>query len=95
LGCFGATPGTDRAEWPSQIAPPSSGNLGPLVKMKNMRYIYSLPTARSFDGKGLFGYTFGPLIQRIVEIYYIEVEIHTVYIKLADMGRVICLRLGL
>ena len=42
--------------------------------MKNMRYIYSLPTSISFDGKGLFGYTFGPLNQKDVEIYYIEVE---------------------
>ena len=42
--------------------------------MKNTRYTYSLPTSISFDGKGLFGYTFGPLNQRDVEIYYIEVE---------------------
>jgi mannose-6-phosphate isomerase-like protein (cupin superfamily)/SAM-dependent methyltransferase len=46
----------------------------PVVKMKNTRYTYSLPTSISFDGKGLFGYTFGPLNQRDVEIYYIEVE---------------------
>ena len=32
-----------------------------------MRYIYSLPTSISFDGKGLFGYTFGPLNQKDVE----------------------------
>src|SRR6516162_8588703 len=44
------------------------------MKMKNMRYIYSLPTPSSFDGKGLFGYTFGPLNQKDVDIYYIEVE---------------------
>src|SRR5215469_75446 len=44
------------------------------MKMKNMRYIYSLPTSSSFDGKGLFGYTFGPLNQKDVDIYYIEVE---------------------
>jgi SAM-dependent methyltransferase/mannose-6-phosphate isomerase-like protein (cupin superfamily) len=42
--------------------------------MRNMPYIYSLPTANTFDGKGLFGYTFGPLKQKDVEIYYIEVE---------------------
>jgi hypothetical protein len=34
-----------------------------------MRYTHSLPTLPSFDGKGLFGYTFGPL-----QFYYIEVE---------------------
>ena len=39
-----------------------------------MPYIYSLPTSTSFDGKGLFGYTFGPLKQKDLEIYYIEVE---------------------
>ena len=60
---------------PSQIAPPSGlSNLDVLVKMNNMRYIYSLPTSISFDGKGLFGYTFGPLNQKDVDIYYIEVE---------------------
>ena len=44
------------------------------MTMKTMSYIYSLPTSTSFDGKGLFGYTFGPLNQKDVEIYYIEVE---------------------
>ena len=39
-----------------------------------MRYTYSLPTIPSFDGKGLFGYTFGPLQQKDLEVYYIEVE---------------------
>src|SRR5229473_7831886 len=39
-----------------------------------MRYIHSLPSLPSFDGKGLFGYTFGPLEQKDLEIYYIEVE---------------------
>jgi mannose-6-phosphate isomerase-like protein (cupin superfamily)/SAM-dependent methyltransferase len=39
-----------------------------------MRYIHSLPPLPSFDGKGLFGYTFGPLQQKDLEIYYIEVE---------------------
>jgi hypothetical protein len=39
-----------------------------------MRYIHSLPPVPSFDGKGLFGYTFGPLGQKDLEIYYIEVE---------------------
>jgi mannose-6-phosphate isomerase-like protein (cupin superfamily)/SAM-dependent methyltransferase len=44
------------------------------LAMKTMDYIYPLPTSTSFDGKGLFGYTFGPLKQRDLEIYYIEVE---------------------
>jgi mannose-6-phosphate isomerase-like protein (cupin superfamily)/SAM-dependent methyltransferase len=39
-----------------------------------MRYTHSLPPIPSFDGKGLFGYTFGPLEQKDLEIYYIEVE---------------------
>ena len=39
-----------------------------------MRYTHSLPSLPSFDGKGLFGYTFGPLQQKDLEIYYIEVE---------------------
>jgi SAM-dependent methyltransferase len=39
-----------------------------------MPYIYSLPTSASFTGKGLLGYTFGPLNQKDLEIYYVEVE---------------------
>jgi SAM-dependent methyltransferase len=39
-----------------------------------MPYIYSLPMSTSFIGKGLKGYTFGPLNQKDLEIYYIEVE---------------------
>lgn len=39
-----------------------------------MQYAYPLPASRSFEGKGLFGYTFGPLKQKDVEFYYIEVE---------------------
>ncbi len=39
-----------------------------------MDYVYSLPTSTSFTGKGLLGYTFGPLNQKDLEIYYIEVE---------------------
>ncbi len=39
-----------------------------------MRYIHSPPALPSFDGKGLFGYTFGPLQQKDLEIYYIEVK---------------------
>jgi chemotaxis methyl-accepting protein methylase/mannose-6-phosphate isomerase-like protein (cupin superfamily) len=39
-----------------------------------MAYVYSLPTSASFTGKGLLGYTFGPLSQQDLEVYYIEVE---------------------
>jgi chemotaxis methyl-accepting protein methylase/mannose-6-phosphate isomerase-like protein (cupin superfamily) len=39
-----------------------------------MPYIHSLPAMTSFDVKGLFGYTFGPLQEKDLEIYYINVE---------------------
>ena len=39
-----------------------------------MNYTHSLPTSLAFEGKGLFGYSFGPLAQKDLEIYYIEVE---------------------
>src|SRR5271166_2207056 len=39
-----------------------------------MPYLHSLPTSASFTGKGLLGYTFGPLEQKDIEIYYVEVE---------------------
>ena len=39
-----------------------------------MPYIYSLPPLTAFDGRGLFGYSFGPLKQNDVDIYYIEVD---------------------
>jgi SAM-dependent methyltransferase len=39
-----------------------------------MPYIYSLPASTSFTGKGLLGYTFGPLKCRDLEVYYVEVE---------------------
>jgi chemotaxis methyl-accepting protein methylase/mannose-6-phosphate isomerase-like protein (cupin superfamily) len=39
-----------------------------------MPYLYSVPTLTSFDAKGLFGYTFGPLRQKDLEVYYVEVE---------------------
>lgn len=37
-----------------------------------MPYTHSLPNSFSFAGKGLHGYTFGPLNQKDLEIYYIE-----------------------
>jgi chemotaxis methyl-accepting protein methylase/quercetin dioxygenase-like cupin family protein len=39
-----------------------------------MPHVYTLPTSASFTGKGLLGYSFGPLNQKDLEIYYIEVE---------------------
>lgn len=39
-----------------------------------MTYIHTRPTSASFTGKGLLGYTFGPLKQKDMEIYYVEVE---------------------
>jgi len=37
-------------------------------------YIHSLPTSTSFTGKGLLGYSFGPLRQKDLDIYFIQVE---------------------
>jgi chemotaxis methyl-accepting protein methylase len=39
-----------------------------------MPYIHTRPSSASFTGKGLLGYTFGPLKQKDMEIYYVEVE---------------------
>jgi quercetin dioxygenase-like cupin family protein len=39
-----------------------------------MPYTYRAPAAASFTGKGLSGFTFGPLKHKNVEIYYIESE---------------------
>ncbi len=37
-------------------------------------YTHSLPPAPSFDGKGLFGYSFGPLQKKDVDVYYVVVD---------------------
>jgi SAM-dependent methyltransferase len=42
--------------------------------MKAMPFVYSLPPLTAFDGRGLFGYSFGPLKQKDLDIYYVEVE---------------------
>src|SRR6516165_5131365 len=43
--------------------------------MKTMGYVYTLPSSASFDGKGLVGYNFPPLLrQRNLEVYYIDVQ---------------------
>lgn len=39
-----------------------------------MPYIYKLPSSISFRGKGLFGYSFGPLEQKDLEVLFIESE---------------------
>jgi chemotaxis methyl-accepting protein methylase/mannose-6-phosphate isomerase-like protein (cupin superfamily) len=41
---------------------------------KSMNYVHSLPAEMAFDTKGLFGYSFGPMRQKELEIYYIVVE---------------------
>ena len=42
--------------------------------MKLMPYTYTLPKSTSFTGTGLQGYSFGPLRQKDLDIYYIESE---------------------
>lgn len=42
--------------------------------MKSMPYIYSHPTSTSFTGRGFSGYSFGPLKQKDLGVYYIQVE---------------------
>jgi chemotaxis methyl-accepting protein methylase len=42
--------------------------------MTDMPYVHSLPSSVSFTGKGLLGYTFGPLRQKDIDVYQIEVE---------------------
>jgi chemotaxis methyl-accepting protein methylase len=39
-----------------------------------MSHVYTLPNSISFRGKGLFGYSFGPLKQKDVEVLFIESE---------------------
>ncbi len=39
-----------------------------------MQYIHSLPAWPSFKDRGLSGYAFGPLKQKDLDIYYVEVE---------------------
>jgi chemotaxis methyl-accepting protein methylase len=39
-----------------------------------MQYTYVLPTSMAFEGEGLFGYAFGPLKQKDLDIYYADVK---------------------
>jgi len=38
-----------------------------------MQYVYTRPPSPSFEGRGLSGYTYGPLKQNL-DVYYVEVE---------------------
>ena len=68
LALFGPTL-TQRTATPNQNSRPTGCSRGDA-----MPYTYSLPTWPSFTGKGLSGYMFGPLNEKDLEIYYIEVE---------------------
>ena len=39
-----------------------------------MRYVHSIPPLPSFDAKGLFGFVYGPLQEKDLEVYLIESE---------------------
>ncbi len=39
-----------------------------------MRHVYTLPGSVSFQGKGFFGYSFGPMKQQDLEVLYVESE---------------------
>lgn len=53
-----------------------------------MQYVYSRPTSTSFTGKGLLGYSFGPL-NHDLDVYYIEVEKgHDVFMISREITRV-------
>ena len=44
------------------------------LKPESLPYVHTVPASASFTGKGLLGYTFGPLRQKDLDLYYIEVE---------------------
>jgi chemotaxis methyl-accepting protein methylase len=39
-----------------------------------MHYVHSRPAAPSFKGKGLLGYMFGPLMQKDLDVFYVDVD---------------------
>lgn len=54
-----------------------------------MAYVYKLPASVSFRGKGLFGYSFGPLGQKNLEVLYIESETgHDTFMVLRGVTRI-------
>lgn len=53
-----------------------------------MRYLYKLPTSVSFRGKGLFGYSFGRMQQKDLEVLYVESETgHDTFMVLRGVAR--------
>jgi chemotaxis methyl-accepting protein methylase len=53
-----------------------------------MPYLYKLPTSVSFRGKGLFGYSFGRMQQKDLEVLYIESETgHDTFMVLRGVTR--------
>jgi chemotaxis methyl-accepting protein methylase len=54
-----------------------------------MPYLHTLPVSISFRGKGLFGYSFGPLLQKDLEVLYIESETgHDTFMVLRGVTRI-------
>ena len=54
-----------------------------------MSYIHALPSSVSFRGKGLFGYSFGRLQQKNLEVLYIESETgHDTFMILRGVTRI-------
>lgn len=45
-----------------------------VAKPNRMQYVHSLPASTAFKGRGLLGYTFGPLKQKDLDVYYVEVD---------------------
>lgn len=53
-----------------------------------MPYLYKLPPSVSFRGKGLFGYSFGPMKQKDLEVLYVESEMgHDTFMVLRGVTR--------
>ena len=60
-----------------------------------MTYVHTLPTSTSFTGKGLLGYTFGPLNNKKLELYYIQVHKgHDVFMISRRITRLYCVIAG-
>lgn len=54
-----------------------------------MPYLHTLPVSVSFRGKGLFGYSFGPLLEKDLEVLYIESETgHDTFMILRGVTRI-------
>jgi chemotaxis methyl-accepting protein methylase/mannose-6-phosphate isomerase-like protein (cupin superfamily) len=58
------------------------------MERKTVSYTYSRPLKPSFKGKGVFGYTFGPLKQKDLEVLYVESETgHDVFLISKKVSR--------